>query len=505
MDNENYFKPETKIDDALQREIDEAFGDMNLADLLDAEDKKETGQRGTGVGVRKGKVIAIHGDDIFVDVGGRSEGLLPADQFRDEPLPVVGETIEVVIEKFDSNEGILRLSRDGAVQAASWETIEVGQIVEGRVTGHNKGGLELVVNGIDAFMPISQIDIARIEDLTPYTNEKLECLISEVDHREGNLIVSRRDLMKKRQGELADELWETLHEGKVLQGTVRTIMPYGAFVDIGGCDGLLHIRDMAHSRVEKPEDIVHVGQELEVKVLSIDKDEKRIGLGLKQTLADPWDGAEGRWGVGETFSGRITNLASFGAFVELEPGVEGLIPIGELSFRRIGHPKEVVNAGDVVKVRILNVDSEQQRMSLSIKQAGEDPWVGASVRWAAGSNVEGTVTRTTDFGAFVELAPGVEGLIHISQLSDKRIATVTSVVSVGQTVTARVVEVDEERRRIGLSMKPESSGSSEAASEGTLADLEAIQNKPERKRKKPLKGGIESGTAKTRFGDLNMG
>ena len=242
MDNENYFRPETKLDDSLQREIDEALGGVNLGDLLDAKEQKETGQRGTGAGVRKGKVIAIYGDDIFVDVGGRSEGLLPADQYRDEPLPVVGDTIEVVIEKFDNNGGILRLSRDGAVQAATWETIQIGQLVEGRVTGHNKGGLELVVNGIDAFMPISQIDIARIEDLTPYVNEKLECLISEVDHREGNLIVSRRDLMKQRQAELAEELWKTLHEGKVILGTVRTIMPYGAFVDIGGCDGLLHIQ-----------------------------------------------------------------------------------------------------------------------------------------------------------------------------------------------------------------------------------------------------------------------
>jgi ribosomal protein S1 len=176
-----------------------------------------------------------------------------------------------------------------------------------------------------------------------------------------------------------------------------------------------------------------------------------------------------------------------------------------MSFKRIGHPKEIVSTGDVVKIRILSVDIEQKRMSLSIKQAGEDPWVGASVRWPEGSNVTGTVTRTADFGAFVELAPGVEGLIHISQLSDKRVGSVTSVVSVGQEVTTRIVEVDEERRRIGLSMKPESSGSPEAAREGTLADLEAVQNKPEPKRKKPLKGGIEGGSAKTRFGDLNMG
>lgn len=505
MDDENYYRPEIKLDDALQREIDEALNGVNLGNILDSVETKESGQRGTGVGVRKGKVIAIHGDDIFVDVGGRSEGLLPADQFRDEPLPVVGDVIEVVIEKFDRNDGILRLSRDGAVQAATWETIQVGQLVEGRVTGHNKGGLELIVNGIDAFMPISQIDLARVEELAPYMNEKLECLISKVDHREGNLIVSRRDLMKRSQAELAEELWKTLHEGKVILGTVRTIMPYGAFVDIGGCDGLLHIRDMAHSRVEKPEDIVHVGQKLEVKVLSVDKDEKRIGLGLKQTLADPWDGAEGKWAIGETFSGRVTNLASFGAFVELESGVEGLIPIGEMSFRRIAHPKEIVSTGDVVKVRILNVDVEQKRMSLSIKQAGEDPWVGASVRWPVGSNVTGTVTRTADFGAFVELAPGIEGLIHISQLSDKRLSTVTSIVSVGQSVTARVVEVDEDRRRIGLSMKSQSSDSAQAAAEGTLADLAAVQNKPECKRKKPLKGGIEGGSTRTRFGDLNMG
>lgn len=509
MDNDKIFQPGQKLDADLQKELDDALGDMSLDELIEAEQSQanEAGQKGTGQGVRKGRVIAVHGDDIFVDVGGRSDGLLPAEQFRDDPLPEVGDEIEVTLEGFDASNGLIKLSREGAVLAATWDSIEVGQIIEGRVTGHNKGGLELIFNGIEAFMPISQIDTIRVEDLNPYMNERLQCIIQEIDFSQENVIVSRRDLLKKQAGESAEKVWEEIHEGKVVRGKVRSIMPYGAFVDIGGVDGLLHIRDMAHSRVEKPEDIVHVGQELELRVLSADKEAKRIGLGLKQTLQDPWEDADVKWTSGATVNGRVVKLMDFGAFVELDPGVEGLIPIGEMSFRRIGHPREVLQAGDMIKVAVMNVDVEKKRISLSLKKAGDDPWQGAAVRWAKGSIVEGTVTRIADFGAFVELVPGIEGLIHISELSPKRVSTVGSVVSQGQAVQVKVLEVDEDRQRISLSIKQITEPAGESAeSHMSVTEYENRQaSQPQSKRKKPLKGGLEGGGASTKFGNLNIG
>ncbi|MCD4823325.1 MAG: S1 RNA-binding domain-containing protein [Phycisphaerae bacterium] len=508
MDNEKIYRPEAKLDDDLQKELDEALGDMSIGDIVDLEaGKKPRSQSGGDDKIIAGTVVAVQGDDIFVDIGGRSEGLLPADQFPPGELPEEGTAVEVTIEGYD-RDGMLRLSRKGAILAAAWDTIERGQVVEGRVTGMNKGGLELSIDGIKAFMPISQIDLARVEELDPYLNQKLKCEISEVDRREGNVVVSRKAVLKREAAANAEQLWQTLHEGKIVSGKVRSIMPYGAFVDIGGVDGLLHIKDMAHSRVEKPEDIVHVGQDVEVRVISIDTESKKIGLGLKQTQADPWDSADAKWSADMTVSGRVVKLMDFGAFVELEPGVEGLVPISECSFRRIGHPKEILGVGDVVKLRVLKVDAEAKRISLSLKQAGDDPWQGATVRYAPDSMIEGVVTRITDFGAFVELAAGVEGLLHISQLSDKRIDSVKSVVSEGQTVTARVLDVDEERRRISLTMKKDTAAG-QAVAEGTFADLEAVQNRSDEnrkgKKKKPLKGGMEAPGGGMSLGDLKLG
>ncbi len=504
MDKENIYRPQHRLDADLQRELDAALGDMSLDDIVAAEESAPRSRKGAGAGgVRKGTVVAIHKDDIFVDVGGRSEGLLPAAQFsEDEPLPKEGDEIEVVIERFDESEGILRLSREGAIQAATWDTLDRGQVVEARVTGHNKGGLEVTFGGIDAFLPISQIDTIRVEDLAPYAGEKFPCVVMEIDYSQQKVIVSRREYLKREAQKQAETLWETLHEGKVVPGRVRSILPYGAFVDIGGADGLLHVKDMAHTRVEKPEDIVHVGQEIEVRVLSFDRESKKIGLGLKQTQPDPWDGAEGKWPVGSTVSGRITRLANFGAFLEIEPGVEGLIPISELSYRRIGHPKEIVRDGDVVRVSVLNVDSQAKRIGLSLKQAGDDPWQGAGVRWPVDSVVTGTITRLADFGAFVELTAGVEGLVHISELSPQRVANVQAVVSAGQTVQVKVLEVDEDRRRISLSIKQAQAGATEAATAEASRD---VAPRPNRKHKTPLKGGLDGGGAQTRFGELKMG
>ena len=258
-------------DDELQREIDAALGDFTLTDLVDLEAGKAPRSQTEESPIRRGTVVAIQGDDIFVDLGGRSEGVLNSEQFRDEPLPAVGDAVEVVIEGYDESEGLLQLSRQGAVQAATWENIEEGQVVEARVTGHNKGGLELVAGGVQAFMPVSQIERFRVEELEPYVNQKLECVVVEVDQREQRVILSRRELLERQAEEAARKLWETLEPGQTVSGVVRKIMPYGAFVDIGGTDGLLHVSDMSHGRVEDPATVVREGQQLKLLVLKLDK------------------------------------------------------------------------------------------------------------------------------------------------------------------------------------------------------------------------------------------
>ncbi len=483
-----------QIDDELQHELDDALGSLSIDSLIDYGSQPSVQSSDSPAeGVKRGTVVAIHGDDIFVDLGGKSQGVLPAQQLEKKPLPEVGDTIDVTIEGYNSRDGLLELSIKGAVMAATWEKLEEGQIVEGRVTGHNKGGLEMDINGIKAFMPISQVETFRVEDLGPYTNTRIRCEVTEVRRGEKTVVVSRRSLVYQEEREEKERRFETLEEGEICKGVVKTIMPYGAFVDIGGVDGLVHVSDMSWSRVEKPEEFLKEGQTVDVMVVKIDRDERKVGLSMKKVQADPWNDAAAKWPAGDLVTGRVTRLAEFGAFVELEPGVEGLIPMSEMSFeRRVRHASEVINAGDMAKVRVLSVDPDARRIGLSLKRVGDDPWVGASVRWPEGSAVEGTVCKIAEFGAFVELAPGVEGLIHISELSNERVRMVSDVVREGDQVKAKVTQVDEEKRRIGLSIRQLSETVEYTEADASTSSAEAAANKP-KKRKKPLKGGLEEG------------
>ena len=484
------FHPSEPLDAELRREIDEALGGASLEELMEAEDlaRSPDGPREepAAEGVRRGRVIAIQGDDIFVELGPKSQGFLPAQQFADEPLPEIGSEIEVTIEGYDEADGLLILSRQGAVRAATWETLQEGQTVEGRVTGHNKGGLELTINGIRAFMPISQIERFRVTELNDYVDQRLQCQVVEIDPREENVIVSRRALLELEAERQAEELWAVLAEDQTICGVVRSIVPYGAFIDLGGVDGLLHVSDMSHSRVEDPRTVVQEGQRIEVMVLKVERDPRRISLGLKQILPDPWAEASGKWKLDEIVTGRVSHLADFGAFVELEAGVEGLIPISELSYQRVRHPSQIVQPGQTVKVRVIGMDTANKRMGLSLKRTEDDPWMGASVRWPEGSVAEGRVTRLTDFGAFVELTPGVEGLVHISELGSGFVRHAGTVVQEGQAVRLKVLSVDEEARRMSLSIKQLAK-----ATQVGGATAETEPPKPQGKRKKPLKGGLE--------------
>ncbi|HEV3260913.1 MAG TPA: S1 RNA-binding domain-containing protein [Gemmataceae bacterium] len=358
------------LDKEIESELEAAMGGLSDKELYG-----EPAQQGrpapseAGQGRKKGKVISVHGADVFVDVpGGRSQGVLPLMQFPDGP-PAPGTEVEVHIEGYDPANGLLLLSRQGAAVEADWSSVTVGMTVEGRVTATNKGGLSVDVNGIRGFMPISQIDLYRVDNAEQFVNQRLVCLVTEVDKAEHNLIVSRRALLEKEREEARAKLWQELAEGQVRSGVVRSVRDFGAFVDLGGTDGLLHISEMSWKRVKDANEVVQQGQTLQVVVLKVDREHRKVSLGLKQLTASPWDNAEARYPVNHIVPGKITRLMDFGAFVELEPGIEGLIHISELSPQRVRRVGDIVQPGQEVQVMVLRVDPAQRKISLSLKAA----------------------------------------------------------------------------------------------------------------------------------------
>ena len=319
-------------------------------------------------GTRTGKVISIRGRSMFVDLGGKSEGVIPLDQFEGE-IPAPGADIEVIVDHFDTSEGIQHLRLKGAAVDATWENLRKGVIVEARGTKVIKGGMEVDVDGIRGFMPISQIDFARVEDAAPYVNQKFKALVTEANQREKNLVISRRDFLEQERAELREKTWAELAEGQVREGTVRSIKDFGAFVDLGGVDGLLPIGEMSWSRVQKVEDLVKTGDKVQVKVIKIDPVARKLTLGLKQLTPSPWDRAQEKYPRGLMIKGKVTKLMEFGAFVELEPGIEGLIHITELSPTRVRRVADIVQALQEVEVRILKVEPELKRIALSLLPA----------------------------------------------------------------------------------------------------------------------------------------
>jgi len=367
-------KPTRRDFDAeIERQLEEAMAGMDARALHGDADQRKRGKRPTqDTGKKKGRVVAWHADDVFIDVGGRSQGVLPLLQFP-EGRPAVGTEVEVYITGYDRANGLLLCSREGQAENVDWSSVAEGQIVEARVTGTNKGGLEVVVNGIRGFMPISQLELFRVEDLQPYLNQRLNCLVTDVNPAERNLVVSRRALLEKEREAAREKLWAELAEGQVRTGVVRTVKDFGAFVDLGGVDGLLHISEMAWSRVDKADSVVQPGQTVQVQVLKIDPETRKISLGLKQLQESPWSRLDVRYPPGELVSGKVTKLMDFGAFVELEPGIEGLIHISELAHQHVRRPGDVVKVGQEVQVRVLKVDQNMKRISLSLKAATAAP------------------------------------------------------------------------------------------------------------------------------------
>jgi small subunit ribosomal protein S1 len=359
-----------EFDAQIEQELEEAMSGMSAQDIY-GEPNKPRAKPATDAkpGALKGKVISVHNADVFVDVpGGRSQGVLPMTQFPEE-APTPGTEVEVTIEGYDGANGLLLLSRKGQAQEVDWSSVATGMTVEAVVTGTNKGGLSVQVNGIRGFMPISQIDLYRVENAERYVGQRLRCEVQEVKPDERNLVVSRRILLEREREESREKLWKELAEGQVRQGVVRNIKDFGAFVDLGGVDGLLHIGEMSWARVKHPSDVVQLGQSVKVVVLKIDRESRKLSLGLKQLQASPWDNIHDKYPLGSRVKGKVTRVQDFGAFVELEPAVEGLIHISELSPSRVRRVIDIVKPDQEVEVVVVSLDPGQRRIGLSLKAA----------------------------------------------------------------------------------------------------------------------------------------
>ncbi len=414
----------------------------------------------------EGKIIRVEDDFVLVDVGFKSEGAISLNEWEGEELPQIGDSVRVIIEEVEDAQGggpeepfgMIVLSKRKAEKILQWEemmsSVEEGQVVTGRVTRKIKGGL-LVDIGVNVFLPASQVDIRRPGDIGDFIGRIVQCEVLKIDESRRNIVVSRRSLIEKQREEDREQLMKELEVGQVRRGVVKNIADFGAFVDLGGIDGLLHITDMSWERVGHPSEMLKIDQEVEVMVLSIDRQKQKIALGLKQLESNPWEQVEEKYSVNSRVTGTVVNVMSYGAFVKLEPGIEGLVHISEMSWtKRVNHPSELVKTGDEVEVVILGVDKEGQQLSLGMKQTQPNPWESIMEKYPPDSIVTGRVRNLTNYGAFVELEEGIDGLLHVSDMSwTRKVSHPSEILQKGQEVTCKVLSVDENRRRIALGLK----------------------------------------------------
>jgi small subunit ribosomal protein S1 len=441
------------IPQAAEEEPTESF-----ADLLRDFERSHSHKSAPGARQLQGTVISLSADQVFLDIGYKTEGVLPRSAFENNAEGVKpGDTVPVSVTG-RNEEHYYELSRFKVAQPRDWTALEAAfaekLAVVGTVTEVIKGGLSVDI-GVRAFMPASRSGAKDAVELEKLVGTEINCRITKLEVTDENVVVDRRVVLEEQARAESATRHAAMKEGDTLPGTVRTLMPYGAFVDLGGVDGLLHISDISHSRVNKPEDVLTVGQELQVRILKIDPETKKISLGLKQLQAAPWDGAPERLLAGQRVTGTVTRLTDFGAFVEIEPGLEGLIHISEMSYgKKLRHPSDMLKQGDRVDAIILSVKPEEKRIALGLKQTLVDPWLEVQSKFPAGSQVEGPVTKIMNFGAFVQIADGVEGLVHISEIvADRRLNHPSDVLRAGQIVKAQVLAIDPEKRQIKLSMK----------------------------------------------------
>ncbi|MDP7004791.1 MAG: 30S ribosomal protein S1 [Phycisphaerales bacterium] len=405
-----------------------------------------------------GKIVGKAGDDAVIDVGLKSEGLIHKSEFDDWDTLESGIVIEVILEDLEDENGIIKLSKRKADRIRNWEkvleTFKEGDIVEGKGIRRIKGGI-LVDIGVPAFLPASQIDVRRPSDVTGFMGKTIRAEILKIDEPRRNIVISRRTLIENERDEAKQRLLNTIGEGDIIIGRVTNVAEFGAFVDLGGIDGLLHVTDMSWGRIKHPNDICKTGDEIEVKVLKVDFATEKIALGLKQKETSPWDDIEERFPIQAKVTGKVVNLVTYGAFVHLEDGVEGLVHVSEMSWRkRINHPSEVVNPGDEIDVVVLDIDKNKHEISLGMKQVESNPWEIVAEKYPIGTIVSGAVRNLTNYGAFVEIEPGIDGLLHVSDISwTEKIAHPNEKYKKGDVVECMVLEIDQEKQRISLGIK----------------------------------------------------
>jgi small subunit ribosomal protein S1 len=412
--------------------------------------------------ILRGTVLEITPDHVTVDVGYKSEGQIPMQEFlkRNRKVDVkVGDQIEVLIEKKDSEEGLLILSKEKADKVTIWRDVSrscrEGEVMEGEVMSKVKGGLSVDIGGVYAFLPGSQIDLKPVRNLDSLIGQRLKFKVIKFNRKRNNIVLSRRTLLEEERKQLRDETLKNLIEGEIVEGTVKNLTDYGAFVDLGGIDGLLHITDIAWGRIGHPSEKLSVGDRIRVKILHYDREKEKVSLGLKQALPDPWETVQKRYPVGTRMKGRAVNITDYGVFVELEEGVEGLVHISELTWsKKMKHPSKVVHIGDAVEVMVLDCDPTKRRISLGMKQTEPNPWALIEEKYPVGTKVTGKVKTITDFGIFIGFEEGVDGLVHVSEMSwTKKIKHPSELYKKGQEVEALVLNIDPRNERFSLGIK----------------------------------------------------
>ncbi|HZT50542.1 MAG TPA: 30S ribosomal protein S1 [Stellaceae bacterium] len=436
-----------------------APGKESFAALLEESLGAATGLEGT---VIKGTVVAVDNDMVLIDVGLKAEGRVPLKEFATAGRPAEikpGDQVEVYLERMEDKNGEAQISREKARREEAWTQLEKSFQANDRVTGvifgRVKGGFTVDLNGAVAFLPGSQVDIRPVRDITPLLGSPQPFQILKMDRARGNIVVSRRAVLEESRAEARSELVASLKEGQILNGVVKNITDYGAFVDLGGVDGLLHVTDIAWRRINHPSEALHIGQNVKVQVIRFNPETQRISLGMKQLEADPWEGVELKYPAGARFKGRVTNITDYGAFVELEPGVEGLVHVSEMSWTKKNvHPGKIVSTSQEVEVMVLDVDPTKRRISLGLKQTMQNPWEAFAEKYPVGTDLEGEVRNITEFGLFIGLPGDIDGMVHLSDIDwNKPGEEAINDYKKGDTVRVRVLDIDVEKERISLGMK----------------------------------------------------
>jgi small subunit ribosomal protein S1 len=411
--------------------------------------------------VVKGRVVKISDQNVIIDVGFKSEGIVAIGEFKDGEQITInpGDEVDVYVKQLENSEGYVELSRADAVRMQSWEQIELaykqGTNIIARVTDRIKGGLRVDVGGIQAFLPGSQVDVRPVRNLDSFRNKEIEVRVLKVNKKRGNIVLSRKIVLEEMINGKKSETLKNLEEGIIVEGQVKNITEYGAFIDLGGLDGLLHITDMSWGRIQNPNELFKVGENIQVKVLKFDRDKERVSLGYKQLIPDPWATTVERFPIGSRVKGKVVSITDYGAFIEIEPGVEGLVHVSEMTWsKRVKHPSKLLSVGQEVEAQVLEVDSNNRRISLGIKQIEPNPWETLPERYGVGTRVKGRVRNLTDFGAFIEIEDGIDGLVHVSDISwTKRIKHPSEALKKNQEVEAIITAIDVDNRRLSLSIK----------------------------------------------------